>query len=68
MDAPIWSECASYSIRVRGTLDPELRSIEFPGFSMTHDSSGNTIQTGEVVDRAAPLGLFSPVRDLRLTG
>ena len=59
-------ERAWYIIRVRGVLDPEW-STWFPGFNAAHDASGDTVLSGEVVDRAAFYGLISRARDLGLT-
>lgn len=59
-------EVAWYVIRVRGAMDPGgIRWFE--GFTVAHDSAGNTILSGEVVDQAAFYGLISRARDLGLT-
>lgn len=59
-------ERAWYIIRVRGVLDPDGVKW-FEGFTVAHDSYGNTILSGEVVDQAAFYGLISRARDLGLT-
>jgi hypothetical protein len=59
-------ERACYIIRVRGVMNVDWATW-FDGFTVTHDSAGNTILSGEVVDRAAFYGLMSRARDLGLT-
>jgi hypothetical protein len=54
-----------YMIRVR-TLWDSVWAIRFPGFVVSHDSAGNTVLTGRVVDQAALYGLISRARDLGL--
>jgi len=61
-----WQEQAWYVIRVRGVLDRDWATW-FEGFSVAHDSAGNTILSGTVVDQAAFYGLISRFRDLGLT-
>ena len=61
----IGKERAWYVIRVRGILNPDW-SIWFPGFDVAHDLAGNTVLSGEVVDRAAFYGLINRARDLGL--
>lgn len=59
-------EGAWYVIRVRGMLDSAL-STWFGGFTIAHDSTGDTILSGEAVDQAAFYGVISRARDLGLT-
>jgi len=59
-------ERAWYVIRVRGKLDP-ASSAWFDGFTAVHDSVGDTVLSGEVVDQAAFYGAISRARDLGLT-
>ncbi len=51
-----------YAIRVRGHVNP-VWATRFPGFSISHDSDGNTVFSGRVVDQAGLFGLISRVRD-----
>jgi hypothetical protein len=60
-------ERARYVIRIHGRLDPDWWSAWFEGFTVTHDETGSTILSGEVVDQAAFYGLLSRARDLNLT-
>jgi len=55
-----------YEIRVRETLSASWATW-FDDFVITHDPSGDTIITGEVIDEAAFHALFSRARDLGLT-
>jgi hypothetical protein len=48
-------------------LEPGWWSRQFEGFTVLLDSTGDTILSGEVVDRAAFYGLLSRARDLNLT-
>jgi hypothetical protein len=61
----IGKERAWYIIRVRGIMDPDW-STWFPGFNVAHDVTGDTVLSGEVVDRAAFYGVISRARDLGL--
>jgi hypothetical protein len=54
-----------YQIRVKGSLD-ETWADWFDGFSITPQSSGETVLTGPVRDQAALHGLLSKIRDLGL--
>lgn len=56
-------ERAWYVIRVRGLVD----SVWFGEFTIAHDSTGDSILSGEVVDQAAFYGVISRARDLGLT-
>ena len=58
-------ERAWYVIRVRGIMSPDWATW-FPGFDVAYDLAGNTVLSGEVVDRAAFYGLISRARDLGL--
>ena len=59
--APDESGC--YEIRIKGHLD-DGRSAWFDGLTLTRESSGETLLTGQVVDQAALYGLLRKVRDL----
>jgi hypothetical protein len=61
----IGKERAWYIIRVRGIMDPDW-STWFPEFNVAHDATGDTILSGEVMDRAAFYGFISRARDLGL--
>lgn len=54
-----------YVIRLRTLWDP-VWATRFPGFAVSHDSAGNTVLTGRVVDQAMLYGLISRARDLGL--
>ena len=59
-------ERAWYVVCVRGGMVVDWPRW-FPGFSVTVDPDGNTVLSGQVVDRSAFYGLMSRVRDLGLT-
>jgi hypothetical protein len=61
-----WSAPAWYIIRLRGTLDATWAHL-FKGFTISHDSTGDTILSGTRVDQAAFYGVMSRARDLGLT-
>jgi hypothetical protein len=60
------SERAFYVLCVRGSLVPDLATW-FPEFSVTCGPSGDTVLSGEVIDRAAFYAILSRARDLGLT-
>ncbi len=63
--APDRSEAERYEIRLTGHLD-EHWTAWFDGLIVSHESDGNTVISGEVVDQAALHGLLQRVRDLGL--
>jgi hypothetical protein len=54
-----------YEIRLKGHLEDRWTAW-FAGMSLTHQSDGTTVLSGEVVDQAALHGLLRKVRDLGL--
>jgi hypothetical protein len=54
-----------YQVRVKGSLDKEW-SEWFDGFTVTPNTSGETLLTGVVADQAALHGLLNKIRDLGL--
>jgi hypothetical protein len=58
-------ETGRYEIRLTGRLD-EHWTAWFDGLIVSHESDGNTVISGEVVDQAALHGLLQRVRDLGL--
>ena len=52
-----------YQIRVRGHLGRQWAD-QFAGFNIVHESSGDTLLTGPVVDQAELHGILRKVRDL----
>jgi len=58
-------ETGCYEIRLTGHLD-ERWTAWFDGLIVSHESDGNTVISGEVVDQAALHGLLQRVRDLGL--
>jgi hypothetical protein len=54
-----------YEIRVQGHLD-RAWSAWFDGLTITHESGGDTLLEGELVDQAALHGVLLKVRDLGL--
>jgi hypothetical protein len=56
----------TYSVRVRGYLDPRWAAW-FDGLAITHEPDGDTTLAGPVADQAALYGLLSRARDLGLT-
>jgi hypothetical protein len=55
-----------YVIRVKGHLDPFWQEW-FENLSITHQSDGTTLLTGQLRDQAALYGILCKMRDLRLT-
>jgi hypothetical protein len=54
-----------YEIRLKGHLDGRWAAW-FDGLSLTNDSDGTTVISGQVVDQAALHGLLQKVRDIGL--
>ena len=54
-----------YQIRVKGILDNKW-SDWFDGFTITPQTSGETLLTGPVADQAALHGLLNKIRDIGL--
>ncbi len=57
---------ALYEIRIKGHLDQRW-STWFDGMTLTHDTNGETILSGRVVDQAALHSLLIKVHTLNLT-
>ena len=55
-----------YEIRVKGHLDPTW-SEWFEGLTVTHEDSGDTVLSGNLVDQAALHGVLRKVRDLGIS-
>lgn len=55
-----------YVIRVKGHLDPTW-SEWFEGLTVTHEDSGDTVLSGNLVDQAALHGVLRKVRDLGIS-
>jgi len=55
-----------YQIKVKGHLDPRW-SQWLGGLTITHETNGETLLAGPVVDQAALFGLLLKIRDLNLT-
>src|SRR3712207_5510578 len=58
-------EPGRYAIRLKGHLDARWTE-RLEGLSLSHESDGTTILSGQVVDQAALYGLLRKVRDLGL--
>ena len=56
----------AYRIRLKEQLDQRW-SDWLGGLNMIHETNGETVLIGEVVDQAALHGLLSKIRDLQLT-
>jgi hypothetical protein len=55
-----------YEIIVDSYLDNK-RARDFPGLTLRHLDSGNTLLYGELSDRAALYSVLSKIRDMNLT-
>ncbi len=55
-----------YQIRVQSHLGPSSAGM-FEGFTIRHETNGETVLTGPVADQAAPHGVLMRIRDLGLT-
>ena len=55
-----------YEIRIKGHLDPTW-SEWFEGLTVTHEDSGDTVLSGNLVDQAALHGVLRKVRDLGIS-
>ncbi len=55
-----------YVIRVKGHLDPFWQEW-FENLSITHQSDGTSLLTGQLRDQAALYGILCKMRDLGLT-
>ena len=53
---------SQYQIRIKGQLSTDW-SDWFDGLSISHDETGNTLLTGDVVDQARLHGLLKRIRD-----
>ena len=56
---------SQYQIKIKGQLSTDW-SDWFGGLTLSHDDSGNTILSGEVVDQSALHGLLKCIRDMGL--
>ena len=54
-----------YKIRVKSHLGPGTAGV-FEGFTIRHESNGESVLTGPVVDQAALHGILMKIRDLGL--
>jgi hypothetical protein len=59
------SDAGRYDIRLQGHLASRW-AARLDRMTLTHDSDGTTLISGEVVDQAALHGLLNQVRDLGL--
>jgi hypothetical protein len=59
-------ETSIYRIRVKNHLGSDWEHW-FDGFTITHDSDGVMVLTGEVVDQSALYGLLQKLQNLNLT-
>jgi hypothetical protein len=58
-------DAGRYEIRLKGHLEARWAAW-FDGLSLTHDSDGTTLISGQVADQAALHGLLQKVRDVAL--
>lgn len=58
-------EAGGYEIRLKGHLDARWAAW-FDGLSLTRDSDGTTVISGQIADQAALHGLLQKVRDTGL--
>ena len=58
-------EAGRYEIRLTGRLDAHWTAW-FDGLTVSHESDGTTVISGQVADQAALHGLLQRVRDLGL--
>ena len=58
-------EAGRYDIRLTGHLD-ERWTARFDGLTVSYETDGTTVISGQVVDQAALHGLLQRVRDLGL--
>jgi hypothetical protein len=63
--SPHPSEVGRYEIRLTGHLDARWTAW-FDGLTVTYESDGTTVISGQVPDQAALHGLLQRVRDLGL--
>jgi len=66
MDAAADKPSATYTVRVRGHIDPRWAAW-FDGLTITNEPDGDTTLAGPITDQAALYGLLSRARDLGLT-
>jgi hypothetical protein len=60
-----WQDAGRYEIRIDGRLESRWAAW-FDGLTLTHESDGTTVISGQIVDQAALHGLLQKVRDLGL--
>ena len=63
--APDRSEAGRYEIRLTGHLDAHWAAW-FDGLTVSYESDGTTVISGQIADQAALHGLLQRVRDLGL--
>ena len=63
--APDRSEAGRYEIRLTGHLDTHWAAW-FDGLTVSYESDGTTVISGQIADQAALHGLLQRVRDLGL--
>lgn len=61
----MFTDLASYSIRVKGQLGSEW-SEWFDGMAITYDATNETTLSGSMLDQAALYGILNKIRDLGL--
>jgi hypothetical protein len=54
-----------YHIRVKGRLEPRWNDW-FEGMTVTPETNGDTLLSGQIVDQAALHGVLTKIRDLAL--
>lgn len=54
-----------YEIKVKGELDPVWEAW-FEGLAIDHDSEGNTVLAGTIIDQTALHSMLLKIRDLNL--
>jgi hypothetical protein len=55
-----------YQIRIQGHLDTGW-ALWFDGLTISHESDGSSVLSGEIADQAALHGVLGKIRDLGLT-
>ena len=55
-----------YQIRIQGHLDAGW-ALWFDGLTISHESDGSSVLSGQIADQAALHGVLGKIRDLGLT-
>ena len=55
----------NYEIKIKGEIDPVWEEW-FESLSLTHDSEGNTVLVGPIIDHTALHSILLKIRDLNL--